>query len=573
MNPDRIYRYLVEAGHDAELTDGNSTLTVRFDVGQYRISLVHAFPKELLRVPKFHLADGYGGKLAHVGVDRNGGPGEVCIVDAGSTAVNTDNPERVYLETVQEHVDLLTRLIEDPSYNRAEQLREFEAHWEILSRNERGRVNELFVAWEGHESAGLQVRRPIGGSRTNLLQKLPMALAGELTSHPQLESVRGIAKWNSRGTFGKGFGVRLSDLDPPPMHHDEFLPWYFSTVERVDVADRRVLRRLSKKNSRHYWLVFSAPIPNGETMFAIHWHSRAAGPLPSTEAKAALWTVTPYRVRSLSRESLVPRGGGSLDLSRKSVLLVGCGSVGSELALRLTSAGIGRLTVSDPDTFSEENLYRHVLSVNDIGWFKSEALAREIIQRHPWAEVESWRTRLEELRDPSRLQPFDLVVIAIGSPTVERIFAEYCRQEALSVPVINCWLEGHGIGGHAILAMPGEKGCWHCAYVDPKTLTRGLTSNLNFLKPGQVVMRNQGGCGTQFLPYSGIAATCTATMAANLAVRYLAGEMATSSKVSWKGSDAEAKSAFLEVTWRYRHFADSLRTLPLHDRYCDLCGG
>ena len=230
------------------------------------------------------------------------------------------------------------------------------------------------------------------------------------------------------------------------------------------------------------------------------------------------------------------------------------------------------MTVSDPDMFSEQNLYRHVLSVNDIGRFKSEALSREIILRHPWAEVTSWRKRLEELRDPARLQPFDLVVIAIGSPTVERVFAEYCHQEALGVSMINCWMEGYGIGGHATLAMPGEKGCWHCAYVDPKTLTRGLTSNLNFLKPGQVVMRNQGGCGTQFLPYSGIAASCTATMAADLAVRFLAGEVATSSKVSWKGSDTEAIRALLEVTWRCRHFAKSLRILPLHDRNCDLCG-
>ena len=62
--------------------------------------------------------------------------------------------------------------------------------------------------------------------------------------------------------------------------------------------------------------------------------------------------------------SLIPRGGGSMDLTDKSVLLVGCGSVGSEVALRLTSAGVGRLTVSDPDRLSEENLYRHTLSVN-----------------------------------------------------------------------------------------------------------------------------------------------------------------------------------------------------------------
>ena len=185
------------------------------------------------------------------------------------------------------------------------------------------------------------------------------------------------------------------------------MPWFLDAVTRADPSGLRECRRLRKKRRCDYWLVFSAPIPDAETMFAIHWHSGSAGPLPSSEAEAVdgQWTATPYRVRSLSRKSLVPRGGGSLDMSRKSILLVGCGSVGSELAMRLTSAGVGRLTVSDYDTFSEHNLYRHVLSVNDIGRFKTEALAREIILRHPWAKVTSWHMRLEELRDPARLQP------------------------------------------------------------------------------------------------------------------------------------------------------------------------
>lgn len=230
------------------------------------------------------------------------------------------------------------------------------------------------------------------------------------------------------------------------------------------------------------------------------------------------------------------------------------------------------MTISDPEEFSEDNLYRHALSIRDLGLLKSQALAREIALKHPWAKVTPRDRLLETLRDPRVLQPFDLVAVAIGSPTVERIFAEYCRRKALGVPVMNCWLEGHGIGGHAILATPRTKGCWHCAYVDPKTLKRGLTSNLSFLKPGQVVMRRQGGCGTQFLPYSGIAASYTAAMAANLAIRFLAGDVTCSSKVSWKGDGAEAKRAGLDVTWRYRRFGESLQILPLHDRNCDLCG-
>ena len=570
MNRKRIWSALAEEGYDAELTANGSRLTLAFNVGEQRITLVHVFPNELLRTPVFRLVGECDGKLAHVGLERNGTLGEVCIDDPESTVVNTDRPELVYLETVEKHIKLLTRLIEDPEYNRAEQLREFQAHWEILCRNKEGGTHELFVVWDGLQTESLQVKPPRTTTGPDLL-KTHIAL----TNAQQPEAVCEISQWQTRQVVGKALGVRLSAVEPPPADVEGLLGWYFSAVENVDPGGHREFQRFHRVRRSNFWLVFSAPILGEETMFAIHWHSPLADRLPSskTVTDAGGWTATPYRVRSLSRESLVPRGGASLNLSEKSVLLIGCGSVGCELALRLTSAGVGRLTVSDPDTFSEENLYRHVLSVQDIGQFKSEVLAREIALRHPWAKVTSWHKLLEELRDSSVLRPFDLVAIAIGSPTVERVFAEYCRQKALNLTVMNCWLEGYGIGGHAILAVPATKGCWHCAYVNPETLTRGLTSNLNFLKPEQVVMRNHGGCGTQFLPYSGIAATYTATMAADLSVRFLAGEVKTSSKVSWKGRDAIALRTSLGLTWRYWHFAESLQILPLHDRNCDLCGG
>ena len=44
--------------------------------------------------------------------------------------------------------------------------------------------------------------------------------------------------------------------------------------------------------------------------------------------------------------------------------------------------GVGHLTVSDPDRLSEENLYRHTLSLNHIGRLKTEALAHAIAHKH-----------------------------------------------------------------------------------------------------------------------------------------------------------------------------------------------
>ena len=573
LDRESICRCLKDAGYDAELTSDGSTLTLAFDVGERRIELAHLFRDELLRTPIFCLVGGYDGNLAHVLRRGNGGPGEVCIGDPESTAVNTDRPGRVYLEAVEGHVELLTRLIQDPDYNRVEQLREFDAHWGLLCRNSKGALDELFVVSEWNEPEVLQVFRPSNGGSGSDLHKTPIALPN--AQKPVWASVA--AQSAKRQIIGKALvGVRLHEVESAPATSEELSEWYFSVICQVDPAALGEWQRLRRgKRYRDYWFVFSAPIPDGETRFAIRWHSRSASPLPRSEQEAedGRWSATPCRVRSLSRDSLVPRGGGSLDLGSKSVLLVGCGAVGSELALRLTSAGVGRLTISDPDKFSEDNLYRHVLSVWDIGRLKTKALAVEIARRYPWTEVEPRIDRLEELRDPAVLQEFDLILIAIGSPTVERVFADFCRQEELDVAVMTCWLEGHGIGGHVILTIPGAKGCWHCAYVDPKELKRGLTSNLNFLEPGQVVLHRHGGCGTQFLPYSGIAASRTATMAADLAVRFLAEGMTMSSKVSWKGDSAEAMRASVELTWRFRHFHESLRILPLHDPNCDLCSG
>ena len=575
MNKDRIQSCIEDLGYAARLTDAESKLVVEFPVQGRTVTLAHTFPDELLRLPKFYILSGHGfGKLAHVLINENAEAGEVCIADPSSTAVNIDQPELAYRDTVEEHVGLLTRLIEDPAFNREEQLREFDAHWKMLCGESGGIPNELFVAWDGDKVEGLQLKPPRAKSGTDL-QTRSIALARSLVTHPRMESIRDSAGWQTRQIVGKAVAARLNDLEPAPADQRDLLPWYFDIVDRLDSTGRRELERLQKKMSHDYWLVFSAAIPDGETVFAIRWHTRSRGGLPTSvaNAEAGGWTASPYRVRSLSQASLVLRGGGSLDLTSKSVLLVGCGSVGSELALHLTSAGVGRLTVTDPDKLSEENLYRHSLSVNDIGRLKTEALAHEIALKHPWAEVTHWFKSLEELRNPAKLSEFDLIVIAIGAPNVERVFAEYCAKEPIDIPVINCWLEGYGIGGHAILVVPGTKGCWHCAYVDPETLTRGLVSNLNFLAPDQPLMRNQGGCGTQFLPYSGIAAGYTASISADLAVRFVQGHVTRSSKVSWKGSDAEAKRQRLSVTWRYRNFAESLHTLSLHDRNCDSCGG
>ncbi|MYC70000.1 MAG: ThiF family adenylyltransferase [Gemmatimonadetes bacterium] len=571
MNREEICNHLINAGYKASLTADQTLLMVESSAGGQSVTLVHQFPDELLGPPKFCLVDAAKfGKLAHIIVGQNKDLGLVCVAEEDSISVNVDVPELVYEDWLDRHIRQLSRLFEEPDWNRQELLREFQTNWRFLCKQFGGKAGDIYVAWDKDCVDSLQVRAPKSNSPVSVGKKY-FALADDLINGKHLEAVRRSADWSSRTSVGKGILVHLTKLEPAPNTGGELLPWYVSAMNRIDESGCRALNRLRKQPGKMYWVVFVAEIPGSVTSFAIHFRSQKKGRMPVSEEEARDWTMVPYNVRSLSRDALVPRGGGSIELAKKSVLLVGCGSVGSEVAYRLTSAGIGNLTITDSDVFSEDNLYRHTLCVKDIGFSKSVAVALDLQSKHPWANVVWRKDRLEDLRDPEALEPFDLIVVAIGSPTVERVFAEYCREHRIEVPVINCWVEAYGVGGHAILDVPGMKGCWHCAYVDPDTLGRGLASNLNFLKPNQDLTLTHGGCGIQFLPYSGIAAGLTATMTSDLCVRFLKDDIRTSSTVSWKGSSVEAEERGFKLTYRYRHFVEPLTVRPLYNQYCDFC--
>lgn len=77
------------------------------------------------------------------------------------------------------------------------------------------------------------------------------------------------------------------------------------------------------------------------------------------------------------------------------VLLLGCGGVGSQVAVLLAGAGVGHITLVDPDVIDPSNLNRQILyTLDDVGSRKVDVLAREIGKRFPDVSVEAIPTRL-----------------------------------------------------------------------------------------------------------------------------------------------------------------------------------
>lgn len=77
-------------------------------------------------------------------------------------------------------------------------------------------------------------------------------------------------------------------------------------------------------------------------------------------------------------------GPGQQKLKAARVLIVGAGGLGSPAGLYLAAAGVGALTLADPDTVDRSNLQRQVMYAEaDIGAPKAEAAARRLAALNP----------------------------------------------------------------------------------------------------------------------------------------------------------------------------------------------
>ncbi|GEM_PF-5555090 len=83
-------------------------------------------------------------------------------------------------------------------------------------------------------------------------------------------------------------------------------------------------------------------------------------------------------------------------LSRKRALVVGAGGLGNFVATELVLAGVGHVTVVDPDVVKVHNLNRQFLfAEGDVGQPKARVIARRLAELNPTVEVlgiiGSWR--------------------------------------------------------------------------------------------------------------------------------------------------------------------------------------
>jgi integrative and conjugative element protein (TIGR02256 family) len=585
MKCEPVMLHLLSSPYEVEaITMGDKEcLLVTADIAGQVVELVHFCQPEIHHLPTFHLKNPSNYPvLAHVIAGNNPKLSFICVNDLDSVSVNFECPELAFEESLNRHIKLLNNAIGDPQWNQDELLREFKVNWGRLAKTidlplmcaaEVGQLQKITVfkpTIKEFMAAIAVVMKDGPGCGLNA------SYVGISDSSKDLNSehyLKGVGQRNK--VDGAAYVLPLESLAVAPESIGQLNTWYIDALSRIAVEYREEFdQNYAGYSAKLFWLIFNAPTPSGITWFGLKLTAKKRQPLPCQLSDMKYWKAESFMVDVFNKELLMPRSGANIGLDSKSVLLVGCGSVGSELAMKLGSAGLGKVRMYDPDTFSISNLYRHTLSKHAIGRVKSTALADELSIRFPWIDAKGFGDQLLNLRALSReLELFDLIIIAIGNPTHERLFHQSMTENNIKTPVINTWLEGYGIGGHAILDIPNSKGCLRCAYVENDTGVHGLASNLNFFEKDQNIVKNMAGCGDTFIPYGAISSTQTALIAADLAVKYLAGNINESKKVSWKGDATDTIEQGIKLTPRYHNFTQSLSVTPLYNCACRDCRG
>ena len=98
------------------------------------------------------------------------------------------------------------------------------------------------------------------------------------------------------------------------------------------------------------------------------------------------------------------------------IAVCGLGGLGSNIAIALARAGIGRLILVDFDRVDITNLHRQQYKASQIGSFKTEALFENLLEIAPYIKIETITAKITEDKCASILNDADVICEAFDDP-------------------------------------------------------------------------------------------------------------------------------------------------------------
>ncbi len=170
----------------------------------------------------------------------------------------------------------------------------------------------------------------------------------------------------------------------------------------------------------------------------------------------------PYRPEE--RMARIPALQG---IQNNCIAFIGCGCLGSKIAVNLAASGIQAFALTDSDYMEPYNSVRHEVGIPSFGLAKPEALFRRLRNVNP--EVRANLLRFEvgtpapvdiERQFHEVLSGASLIVDTTGSHGVSRWVNDLALD--LGVPAVFASVTNGAWGGEVVRTIPNQTACWMC---------------------------------------------------------------------------------------------------------------
>ena len=117
-------------------------------------------------------------------------------------------------------------------------------------------------------------------------------------------------------------------------------------------------------------------------------------------------------------KALEERHGKELQdkFSAATVAVCGLGGLGSNIAVALARAGIGKLILIDFDRVDISNLHRQQYKASQVGSYKTDAILENLKEIAPYTEYETYTVRITEDNAIGLLKNADIICEAFDNP-------------------------------------------------------------------------------------------------------------------------------------------------------------
>lgn len=429
------------------------------------------------------------------GLPHVGASGTICASDATLCQPNPEQPEKCVSEILERTVAVLNNGITGKNYD--DYADELNAYWLIDGAFSRyGYVCDALL-----ENTGIIYRAYANMKGATA----PCFAANEQTA---IDFAKHLGKHHNHTT--KATPCLFLSLSCPlsfplPITYKD----WDEEIKRSGKQIQNVYRSfLCKNKKKSVFVVLSVPSKSGKCTVCFRQDTTpdygGFRPLPKRHERALKNSsygnkaVEKYFLEDISQERLFSRGGNG-QIMQGCFGIIGCGSLGSNLAKTLADAGASKFLLIDNETLDIENIARHTCGFDWIGKNKSDGIKRLLEEANPNIRCISLAADANKVieESPERLNACQaLFVTAADGPLEYHCVRAFCNKN-FTCPLIIMWVEPFALFAHAIVINK------------PQDVFENLfNDNLSFANPAisnsKSFLKREAGCQSTYMPYSGL---------------------------------------------------------------------